>query len=801
MQTRHIERIHNMKIYKTLLILTFFLLSPLLISAQEKFTISGTLKDGATGEDIIGARISVLELPGTGAITNTFGFYSLTLPKGTYTIQYKSLGFQILEEKIELNANITKNLDLMPEAKTFDAVLITTEKENENVTSGEMSVEKITMKDIENIPVIFGEKDIFKTMQLLPGVKSAGEGNSGFYVRGGGADQNLVLLDGAPVYNASHLLGFFSVFNSDALKDVKLYKGGAPAEFGGRLSSVMDIKMKEGNMKEFSASGGLGLISSRLTLEGPIVKDKGSFIVSGRRTYADLFLKLSDNEALNKSILYFYDLNAKANYRLGEKDRLFLSGYFGRDNFGFSDQFGFDWGNATGTLRWNHIYSDKLFGNTSFVFSNYNYKIKFGGGNQTFEIGSEIQDINIKEDFDWYINSNNTLKFGGNFIHHTFKPGEIETGSGINFELNDIQQRYSIESSVYIQNEQKVKKRIVLNYGLRFDNFTQLGPGDFYTYNNAGDVIDTATYGDWEPVTSYNGLSPRLGVTWILNESSSIKANYGRTYQFVHLISNTTATSPTDIWLPSSNNIKPEIADQYAIGYFQNFLDNKLEGSIELYYKDMQNVIDYRDGAEVTLNPTVEGELLYGDGRAYGMEFLLRKKRGAFTGWVAYTLSKTERLFDGINDSTWYPARQDRTHDVSVVAMYEINKQLVVSATWVFYTGNAVTFPSGKYEIDGQVVNYYTERNGYRMPNYHRMDLGITYSYKDYKTVKDVETGTEKQVPRKWESSWNLSVYNAYGRENAYSISFKENTETGETEAVQLALFKIIPSITYNFKF
>ncbi|MBK9191341.1 MAG: TonB-dependent receptor [Crocinitomicaceae bacterium] len=790
-----------MKSYKLLLSLSFFLLSPFFISAQEKFTISGTLKDGATGEDIIGARIAVLELPGTGAISNTFGFYSLTLPKGTYTLQYKSLGFQTFEEKIELNANITKNLEMLPEAKTFDAIEITTEKENENVTSGEMSVEKITMKDIENIPVIFGEKDIFKTMQLLPGVKSAGEGNSGFYVRGGGSDQNLILLDGAPVYNASHLLGFFSVFNSDALKDVKLYKGGAPAEFGGRLSSVMDIKMKEGNMKEFSASGGIGLISSRLTLEGPIVKDKGSFIVSGRRTYADIFLKLSDNEALNKSILYFYDLNAKANYRLGEKDRLFLSGYFGRDNFGFSDQFGFDWGNATGTLRWNHIYSDKLFGNTSVVFSNYNYKIKFGGGNQTFEIGSEIQDINVKEDFDWYINSNNTLKFGGNFIHHTFKPGEIETGSGINFELNDIQKRYSIESSVYIQNEQKIKKRIVLNYGLRFDNFTQLGPGDFYTYNNAGDVIDTATFGDWEPVTSYNGLSPRMGITFILNEQSSIKANYGRTYQFVHLISNTTATSPTDIWLPSSNNIKPEIADQYAIGYFQNFFDNKLEGSIELYYKDMQNVIDYRDGAEVTLNPTVEGELLYGDGRAYGMEFLLRKKRGAFTGWVAYTLSKTERLFDGINDSTWYPARQDRTHDISVVGMYEINKQIVVSATWVYYTGNAVTFPSGKYEVDGQIVNYYTERNGYRMPDYHRLDLGITYTYKDYKTVKDAETGTEKQVPRKWESSWNLSVYNAYARENAYSISFKENAETGETEAVQLALFKIIPSITYNFKF
>lgn len=769
---------------------------------QDKFTISGSLKDGETGEDMIGVRIAVLELVGTGAISNTFGFYSLTLPAGNYTLQYRSLGYTTVEVKIVLNADMTKNLELFPETKTFDAVVVTTEKDDQNITSGEMSVDKIDVKDIENIPVIFGEKDIFKTMQLLPGVKSAGEGNSGFYVRGGGSDQNLILLDGAPVYNASHLLGFFSVFNSDALKDVKLYKGGAPAEFGGRLSSVMDINMKEGNSKQFSFSGGIGLISSRLTIEGPIVKNKGSFIISGRRTYVDMFLRLSKNEDLNKSILYFYDLNLKANYRIGEKDRIFLSGYFGRDVFGFADQFGFDWGNSTGTLRWNHIFTDKLFGNTSAIFSNYNYKIKFGGGTQTFEIGSQIQDVNIKQDFDWFINSNNTLKFGANFIHHTFKPGEIETGSGINFELNDIQNRYSIESSVYLQNEQKIKKRWVFNYGLRFDNFTQLGGGDFYTYNEAGDVIDTAVYADkWEPVTSYNGLSPRLGTTFIINEFSSVKASYGRTYQFIHLISNTTASSPTDIWLPSSNNIKPEIADQFAIGYFRNFFNNALETSVELYYKDMQNTIDYRDGAEVTLNPTVEGELLYGRARAYGMELLIRKKKGKFTGWIAYTLAKTERLFDEINNNTWYPAKQDRRHDFSIVGIYTLNDRLTFSGTWVYYTGNAVTFPSGKYEIDGQIVNYYTERNGYRMPDYHRLDLGITLNNKNYKIVTDPESGEEKQVPRRWESSWNLSVYNVYARENAYSISFKENAETGQTEAVQVALFKIIPSITYNFKF
>lgn len=769
--------------------------------AQENFTISGTLKDASTGEDIIGARVTALEVPGKGAITNTYGFYSFTLPKGTYTIQYKSLGFMIQEVKVDLNQDIVKNLELETEAKVTDVVYITTEREDENITSGEMGVEKISMKDVETIPVIFGEKDIFKTMQLMPGVKSAGEGNSGFYVRGGGSDQNLILLDGAPVYNASHLLGFFSVFNSDALKDVKLYKGGAPAEFGGRLSSVMDIKMKEGNSKQFAFSGGIGVISSRLTIEGPIVKDKGSFIISARRTYADVFLKLSKNESLNKSILYFYDLNAKANYKFGKKDRIFLSGYFGRDKFGFSDQFGFDWGNSTGTLRWNHIYSDKLFGNTSVVFSNYNYKIKFGGGTETFEIGSQIQDINVKEDFDWYINTNNTFKFGVNFIHHTFKPGEIETGEGISFELNDIQNRFSVESSAYIQNEQKIKSRMVLIYGLRFDNFTQIGPGDFYTYDLDGNVTDTASFDDWKPVKSYNGLSPRVSMSFIINEKSSVKASYGRTYQFLHLISNTTSSSPTDIWLPSSSNIKPEIADQIAVGYFRNFKDNTYEFSAEFYYKAMQNTIDYRDGAEVTLNPTVEGELLYGIGRAYGAELLFRKRKGKITGWIAYTISRTERLFDEVNNKTWYPARQDRLHDISIVGIYSINERLNVSATWVYYTGNAVTFPSGKYEIDGQVVNYYTERNGYRMPDYHRLDIGVTLYDKKFKTITDVDTGQEKEVPKRWEGSWNFSVYNAYARENAYSISFQENVETGKTEAVQLALFKIIPSITYNFKF
>jgi hypothetical protein len=781
------------------LLLSFFVVASSF--AQEKFTLSGSMKDGDTGEDIIGARVLVNELPGVGALTNDYGFYSLTLPKGTYTITFKSLGFENQVKTVEMTSNKTMNMEMVAEGRVFGVVEVTGQKLDENVTSAEMGVDKISVKDVENIPVIFGEKDILKTLQLLPGVKSAGEGNSGFYVRGGSADQNLILLDEAPVYNASHLLGFFSVFNSDALKDVKLYKGGAPASYGGRLSSVMDIKMKDGNLKKFSASGGLGLISSRLTLEAPIVKDKGAFIISGRRTYADVFLRLSNNEQAQNSILYFYDLNAKANYKLGKNDRIFISGYFGRDNFGFADQFGFDWGNATGTMRWNHLYGERLFGNTSVIFSNYNYKIKFGAGNQTFQIGSEIQDINIKEDFEFFINSNNTLSFGGDFIHHTFRPGEIETGADIGFTLNDIENRYSLESSLYVSNEQTLKKRWKLVYGLRFSNFTQIGPGDIFSYDDDGNVTDTVKYDRWEPVKSYYGLAPRASLNFSVTENSSLKASYSRNYQFLHLVSNSTSSLPTDIWVPSSNNIRPEIADQIAIGYFQNFYDNMLEFSVETYYKGMQRVIDYRDGAEVTLNPAVEGELLYGIGRAYGIEFLLKKRRGKFTGWVTYTLSRTERKFDQINDGNWYVARQDRTHDFAIVGMYNLTDRITVSATWVYNTGNAVTFPSGKYEIQGQVVNLYSERNGYRMPDYHRLDLGLTLTNKKFKTVTDAETGKVTQVPKKFESSWNFSVYNAYARENAFSIDFRENAETGKTEAVQLSLFKIVPSITYNFKF
>ncbi len=772
---------------------------PSLIFAQEKFTLSGNIKDASNGEDLIGVTIFVKELPGVGTVTNVYGFYSLTLPKGSYTIQYSYIGYKTIEFKADLTKNIKNNIEISSGSTDLNVVEISAEREDENVRSTEMSVAKINMKEIENIPVLFGERDILKTIQLLPGVKSGGEGNAGFFVRGGSSDQNLILLDEAPVYNASHLLGFFSVFNSDAIKDLKLYKGGMPAEYGGRLSSVMDIKMKEGNAKKFAATGGIGLIASKLTIEAPIVKDKGSFIISGRRTYADVFLKLSSDPDQKNTTLYFYDLNLKANYQFNEKNRLFVSGYFGRDNFGFADRFSFNWGNSTATVRWNHLYNDKLFSNTSFIYSNYNYKIDIKAAG--FSINSQIQDFTLKQDVDFFWNENNKLKFGGSAIHHTFDPGEISS-TGESIGNTKIENRYSVESALYISNEQKFNELWSATYGIRYSNFTQIGPGEIYTYNDKGEVTDTTKYTGNNAVASYNGIEPRLAINYILNESSSIKTSYNRMYQYLHLLSNSSGNNPTDTWLPSSNNIKPEIADQVALGFFKNLKNNTYEFSLETYYKAMQNTIDYRTGAEITLNPTVEGELLYGKGRAYGLEVFLKRKKGLLTGWISYTLARTEVQFEKINQGAWYPAKQDRTHDLSIVAMYDLSERVKLSSTFVFYTGNAVTFPTGKYVIDGQTINLYSARNGSRMPNYHRLDLGLTLEGKNYRMVTNPETGNKEKKDRKFQSSWNFSIYNVYARENAYSFTFREKEDNpNQTEIVRLSLFKIIPSISYNFNF
>ncbi|MEL7427330.1 MAG: TonB-dependent receptor, partial [Bacteroidota bacterium] len=658
--------------YKT--ILFSLLLMPLCLWSQnQKVTISGYIKDGATGEDLIGATALVTDLDGVGTTTNIYGFYSLTMPAGEHKVAFQYLGYQVKVLELNLSEDTQLDVELSPDSQVLAEVVVTAEKADQNITETRGSVTKIDVREIEAIPVLFGERDVMKVVQLNPGIKSAGEGNSGFYVRGGGLDQNLILLDEAPVYNPSHLLGFFSVFNSDALKDVTVYKGGMAAEYGGRTSSVMDIRMKDGNSKKFSGQGGIGLISSRLTLEGPIVQDKGSFIVSGRRTYADLFTGLSSDPGIQNTTLYFYDLNLKANYRLGEKDRLFLSGYFGRDKFGFSDDFGFDWGNATGTLRWNHLFSNKLFSNTSIIYSNYDYEFGFGQGDDEIALQSVIEDWNFKQDFTLFPNDKNTVKFGVNWIVHNLEPGNLRAGVNSGFTIEDAEEKLSHEAAIYVQNEQKISDRLTANYGLRYSFFDYRGAGTAYEFDEVGNLLSETRFEEGESIQTYSGFEPRLSATYLLNTTSSLKLGYNRNYQYIHLLSNATSSTPTDVWVPSSNNVEPQIADQVSLGYFRNFKDNMYETSVEIYYKDMQNVIDYRNGANIFLNEEIEGDLVYGDGRAYGAEFYIKKTQGRLTGWFSYTLSRTLRRFDEINGGEEFPARQDRIHDFAVVAKSALN--------------------------------------------------------------------------------------------------------------------------------
>lgn len=774
--------------FKRSLFIFLFFSASIHLSAQNKFTVSGIVKDKQTGELLIGASVK-LEATNNAVTTNGYGFYSITASENNYTISFNYTGYQINSQKINLNQNIQLIIELQPQLNLLTDVIVSTKKKNENIAKPLMGVEKLSMKEINQLPVLLGEKDVLKSIQLLPGIKSAGEGNSGFYVRGGGSDQNLILLDEAPVYNASHLLGFFSTFNSDAIKDITLYKGGMPAQYGGRLSSVVDIKMKDGNNKDYAVSGGVGLISSRINIEGPIVKSKGSFIISARRTYADMFLKLSPDSVMRGNTIYFYDLNAKANYKLGKNDRLFLSGYFGRDVLGFGQSFSTDWGNATGTLRWNHIVSNKIFSNTSLIYSDYSYNIKIQSGTDNFKITSQIQDLNLKQDFDFYINNNNKIKFGADIIRHVVSPGRITATSVSNIKNKEIQNRYSIESAMYVSHELTVNDKLNFIYGLRLSNLSCIGPGNYYRYDQNGNTLDTIHYNAGQIVASYWNLEPRFAASYRLDEISSIKFSYNRNIQNLHLLSNATAATPTDLWLPSTNNVKPEIADQVSLGYFKNFKNDQFEFSVETYYKWLQNQIDYRSGADLQANDNVESELLYGSGRAYGIEFFLKKKFGRFNGWIGYTLSRTEKRFAEINNGNYFPAKQDQAHNISLVGIYKLNERWTLSGTWVYNTGNAVTFPSGKYYVNGQVIFLYTERNGYRMPAYHRMDLAATWESKKNKT-------------RKYQSSWTYGLYNVYGRENAYFIQFKiDPNNPSKTIAQQTSLFRFVPSVTWNFKF
>lgn len=753
--------------------------------AQQKHTLSGTVSDASSGEDLTGAILSV-QNTGYSAICNSYGFYSLTVPGGNFKLTIRLIGYENQVAEVNLHTNQVVNFKMKEISYELTNTEIRGMRADRNISSLEMGSIKINPKQTENIPVFFGERDLIKTLQLMPGVKQAGEGNTGFYVRGGGLDQNLILLDEAPVYNASHLLGFFSVFNSEAVRDANLLKGSIPAEYGGRASSVLDIRMKEGNLKEYQTTGNVGLISSNLSFEGPIKEEVSSFMVSGRRTYADLFLKLAPEKDLRDASLYFYDLNMKVNFKLNETNRLFISGYLGRDKFRMQNQFGFDWGSKTATMRLNHTFNEKLFANSSLIYSDYSYQIDIAGDNDVL-LGSRIQDMNLKQDFSWYLNTRNTIKFGGNLIFHKIVPGEIEAAPGSAYNSLAVRPRRAIESSLYMSNSQYISDRLQIYYGLRLALFSNVGPGDFYRFDEDGKLIESINYDHFNWVKTQGGPEPRLALNYKLGSQSAVKASYNRIYQFIHLLSNSTSSTPTDVWLPSSDNVKPQISDQWSVGWFRNSKANLFETSLEVYYKNLQNQIDYKNGADLIFNSTVEAELVYGRGWAYGAELLVKKNYGKLTGWLGYTWSKTMRQFDRINDGNAFPARQDRRHDFSVITMYDLSRKVKISAVWVYNTGNAVTFPSGKYIIEGKPVSYYTQRNGYRMPDYHRLDMGLTW--------------IRKQTA-KFESSWNFSVYNAYGRENAYFISFRQNKENPErTEAVQISLFKVIPSVSYKFKF
>jgi hypothetical protein len=764
--------------------------------SSQMVTLSGYIKDKASGEALIGATCYFPEKT-TGVTSNAYGFYSITLPKGTYIANFSYVGYTQQDYKLELNSNQQLTILMEEDTKQIDEIVVTGERKDRNVQSVEMSMEKVPMKLVKKLPSFLGEVDVLKTITLLPGIQNGGEGSSGLYVRGGGPDENLLILDEAPVYNASHLMGFFSVFNSDAIKDIEVFKGGIPSEYGGKASSVIDIRMKDGNVKEFHADGGIGSISSRLTLEGPVINDKWSFIVSGRRTYADVVGRMAGLKELKDNSLYFYDLNIKTNIQISRNDRLYISGYAGDDYFSMGESIYMRWGNLTGTLRWNHVFGNKFFSNTSVIYSKYDYNLGVPGNTaDKFDWNSQIRDFNMKEDFTWFLNSENQVDYGINVIHHHFEPGNVvATGSSFYNDLK-LTNYNTWENAVYISNEQKIGSAMLVRYGFRFSYFQQVGKGKVREYLHpetpkSDEVLSVKEYKKGEsigdPVLNFE---PRLSVKYSLSNESSVKVSYNRMIQNLHLISNTTSPTPLDIWLPTSKYIKPLIADQVGLGYFRNFENNAFETSAEIYYKRMKNVIDYKDGAELFLNEDLETELLHGRGYAYGLELLVKKQEGKLTGWVGYTLSRSMRKITGINNGNAYPSAYDRTHDVSVVVNYEFNQELTLSSNWVYSTGNPTTYPVAKYDIQGNTIYEYANRNSNRIPDYHRLDFSLTYSSK-------------KNEHRRIKSSFNLSLYNVYARRNAYSVYFRENKDNPMvSEAVRLSIIgSIIPAITYNFKF
>jgi len=705
-------------------------------TADKRLTISGNIKDKQTGEELIGATIYIREIR-TGTTTNFYGFYSISLIPGNYNILYSYVGYAPIEKLIELKENVTLNIELLTKEQKLQEVVIIGERPDESIRKPEMSVIRMDIRTINRIPALMGEVDLIKAIQMLPGVQSTSEGSSGFSVRGGAPDQNLILLDEAIVYNASHLLGFFSVFNNDAIKDVTLYKGDIPASSGGRLSSLLDIRMKDGNQKTLSGTGGIGTISSRLTLEGPLEKDRTSFLIAGRRTYVDIFLPLAKNKDIRDNILYFYDFNAKINHRINDRNRLFLSGYFGRDVF--TNNFArMSLGNQTGTLRWNHLFSQRLFSNFTVIQSKYDYRLGTPDGNaNSFIWKSKMQNQSVKADFSWYTNPKHTIRFGVSVISHTFDPGNAKgTGSESLFTEYTLPRNHAIEYGVYLSDEHKVSENLTLKYGVRLSAFQNIGPATIYNYNADYIVTDSTTYSKNSNIHLYHAFEPRLGINYLLSANQSVKASYSRTVQYVHLAQNSTAGTPLDLWFPSSPNVKPQKADQFAVGYFRNLKDNSYETSAEIYYKTMTDVIDFKDNAELLLNPKLEGELRIGKGWAYGLELMVKKTNGKLNGWVSYTWSATRRKIEEINNGKSYRAPYEKPHNISVILNYEFSERAVLSANWVYATGAPVTFPTGRAVIGNVILPIYSDRNAYRLPDYHRLDLSFALKGKNKKERK-----------------------------------------------------------------
>jgi len=783
-----------------------FLLFTSLLSAQEKYTISGVIKDVSNGESVFGASV-YLKNTTIGVMSNEYGFFSITAPKGTYDLVVSYLGYTNMNQEIILNKDQKLTFEISESSTTLNEVVITTsDTQLVSIRKPQMSVSKLKIGTIKKMPAVLGEIDVLKSIQMLPGVTNSGEGTSGFNVRGGAADQNLVLLDEAIIYNTSHLFGFFSVFNADAIKDIKLYKGGIPAQFGGRVSSVLDIRQKDGNSKKFNLTGGLGIISSRLTTEGPMFNKKGAFLIAGRGSYAHLFMKAVED--LKDDSAYFYDLNLKSNYEINSNNKLYLSGYYGRDFFKLSKIVENNYGNSSGNLRWNHIFNDKVFSNLSLIYSKYDYQVILDF--VQLDWVAEIKNINLKYDLKYYVNDKFKLDFGLSGINYKFNPGEVKPttpDSPINYLKLD--QKRAFEGGAYISAEHKLTNKLTIQYGLRYSTFTRLGGQPLSNYSNnqpvvynnelgiyeQGIEISETDYKKNENIKTFDNFEPRLSLSYQLNKTSSVKAGYTKSSQYIHLLSNTTSATPLDVWAPSGKFIKPQISNQYALGYFKNINNKMYSLEAEVYYKATDNRIDYIDGANLIGNNNIETEILNGESKSYGLELLLRKNKGRFTGWFAYTLSKSEQRTlggiaggSGINNGDWYNTAYDRTHDFSLTGVYKYNDKWAFSTNFIFQTGRPVTYPNAQYQYEGISIANYSDRNESRLPTYHRIDISATYT-------------PNKKPNNKWKGEWVFGIYNLYNRKNAASISFAQNTDTGINEATRTAIFGIIPSITYNFKF